>query len=143
MKKEKENNSNPNTYTIIPDALLEKETLTSNAKIILGKILNLSRSCKEVKISNARLSQLICADIRTVQRAKKELVKQGLIKIVQEEKGRGNLATIQVNKEKVNEFLGFNYFIPEKTETPTPAYEDKGEDYYSQRAIEMIMILNR
>lgn len=115
-----------NTYTTIPDTLLEKETLSLNAKVILGKILNLCKNCKEVKISNANLSQLICADIRTVQRAKKEITELGLISITQEEKGKGNLASIQVHKQKINDFLGYEYFEEKKVLT-------QQSDYYKNK----------
>ena len=110
--------SREHTYTSIPDDLLMKDGLSLNAKVVFGKILNLCKNCKEVTISNGRLSQLICADIRTVQRAKAELRELGLITIIQEEKGRGNLANIQVNKKKVNEYLGFEYFQLEKKHSP-------------------------
>lgn len=125
-----ESKTQPHTYTVIPDTLLEKETLSLNAKVILGKILNLCKNCKEIKISNQRLSQLICADIRTVQRAKKELVELGLITIIQEEKGRGNLADIQVHRQKVNGFLGYNYFETERIATPVRPTQN---DYYKNK----------
>ena len=121
---EKKGKPNQERYTTIPDVLLEKEGLSLNAKVIFGKILNLSRSCKEVKISNERLSQLISSDIRTVQRAKKELRELGLISIVQDDKGRGNLATVQVNKMRTNAFLGFQYFqLVEKKDDIVPEGE--------------------
>lgn len=117
MKAETENKPKQ-TYTIIPDVLLEKEDLSINAKVILGKILNLSRNCKEVKISNDRLSQLLGnACRRTVQYAKKELIEKKLISVSQEEKGRGNLATIQVHREKVNTYLGYEYFHQQKDDS--------------------------
>lgn len=115
--------SREHTYTSIPDDLLMKDGLSLNAKVVLGKILNLCKNCKEVTISNGRLSQLICADVRTVQRAKAELREQGLISITQEEKGKGNPANIQVNKRKVNEYLGFEYFqLKEKKDEPVETW---------------------
>ena len=99
------------TFTTIPDDLLEKQGLTLNAKVILGKILNLWKGCKQVTITNKRLSQLLGGvSTDTVKRAKRELTSLGLIKIVQDTKGRGNLATIQVDEKAVNRFLGYQYF---------------------------------
>lgn len=116
--------SREHTYTSIPDDLLMKDGLSLNAKVVLGKILNLCKNCKEVTISNGRLSKLLGnACTRTVQYAKKELVELGLITIIQEEKGRGNLANIQVNKKKVNEYLGFEYFkLKEKKDEPVETW---------------------
>lgn len=106
--------------TRIPDELLEKEKLSLYAKVILAKVLGLWKNCnKEVFISNARLSKLLGGvTIRTVQRAKKELTDLKLIKIVQEEKGKGHLAHIKVAEAKVNEYLGFEYFQEEKNDAP-------------------------
>lgn len=114
------------TFTTIPDDLLEKQGLTLNAKVILGKILNLWKGCKQVTITNKRLSQLICSDERTVQRAKSELTKLGLISVHQETKGRGNLATIQVDEKAVNRFLGYQYF-KEKPAVSKDKSQPKGE----------------
>lgn len=98
------------TYTTYPDVLMGKKQISLQARVILSKILNLWKNCKKVTISNERLSQFIGLDERSVRRAKSDLVKEGLIEVVQEEKGRGHLATIQVNEKKVNEFLGYNFF---------------------------------
>ena len=105
--------------TRIPDELLEKEDLSLSAKVILAKVLGLWKNCKEVFISNARLAQLLGGvSTDTVKRAKRELTKLGLIKIVQEEKGKGHLAHIKVAEAKVNAYLGFEYFQEEKNDTP-------------------------
>lgn len=106
--------------TRIPDELLEKEKLSLSAKVILAKVLGLWKNCnKEVYISNARLAQLLGGvSTDTVKRAKRELTKLELIKIDQEEKGKGHLAHIKVAEAKVNEYLGFEYFQEEKNDTP-------------------------
>lgn len=106
--------------TRIPDELLEKEKLSLNAKVILAKVLGLWKNCnKEVYISNARLAQLLGGvSTDTVKRAKRELTDLKLIKIVQEEKGKGHLAHIKVAEAKVNAYLGFEYFQEEKNNTP-------------------------
>lgn len=97
--------------TRIPDELLEKKDLSLNAKVVLAKILGLWKSTKHVFISNERLAQLLgSVSTDTVKRAKRELTNLGLIKITQEEKGKGHLANTQVMESKVNDYLGFKYF---------------------------------
>ena len=103
------------TSTTFPDELMGKKEISLQARVILAKILNLWTNCKKVYISNSKLSQFIGLDERSVRRAKSELVKLNLISVHQETKGRGNLATIQVDEKEVNKFLGFQYF-PEKRE---------------------------
>lgn len=111
--------------TRIPDGLLEKEKLSLSAKVILAKVLGLWKNCnKEVFISNERLSKLLGGvTIRTVQRAKSELTELKLIKIDQEEKGKGHLANITVDEAKVNAYLGYDYF-QEKEKNDTPAKKE-------------------
>lgn len=120
---------NQHKYTIIPDELLGKQELSLPARVILGKILNLWKSTGKVKVSNANLSQLMGGlDERSIRRAKSELVKQGLITISQEVKGRGHLASIKVKEKAVNKFLGYQYFptkgnkavADNKNNTPLP-----------------------
>lgn len=123
--------------TRIPDELLEKEDLSLSAKVILAKVLGLWKNCnKEVYISNARLAQLLGGvSTDTVKRAKRELTKLGLIKIVQEEKGKGHLAHIKVAEAKVNAYLGFEYFQEEKNNTPakkeTAPKVNNGQNIYA------------
>lgn len=123
------NNSNKR-YLAIPDALLEEETLSLSAKVILSFIIGLEKNNLPVQVSNDKLSQYITGSKSTVKRAKKELKELGLITIVQEEKGRGNLATIQVHREKVNGFLGYNYFEIERIATPVLSIQN---DYYKNK----------
>ena len=98
------------TSTTFPDELMGKKEISLQARVILAKILNLWTNCKKVYISNSKLSQFIGLDERSVRRAKSELVKLNLISVHQETKGRGNLATIQVDEKAVNRFLGYQYF---------------------------------
>lgn len=123
------NNSNKR-YLAIPDALLEEETLSLGAKVILSFIIGLEKNNLPVRVSNDKLSQYITGSKSTVKRAKKELKELGLITIVQEEKGRGNLATIQVHRQKVNGFLGYNYFETERIATPVLSIQN---DYYKNK----------
>lgn len=115
-------------FTVIPDVLLEKDDISDTAVRILAKVLNLWSNTGKVFISNERLMKLCGgASESKVQRAKRELVRLGLIKVSQEEKGKGHLASITVDERKVNAYLGYAYFpvVDEKAEadknnTPQP-----------------------
>lgn len=123
------NNSNKR-YLAIPVALLEEEILSLSATVILSFIIGLEKNNLPVRVSNDKLAQYIKGSKSTVKRAKKELVELGLITIVQEEKGRGNLATIKVNKKNVNNFLGIDYFNTGKVATPAIPTQS---DYYNNK----------
>lgn len=133
-------------YTKVHYCVLSQGEISLTARLLLSIYLGLWESCGIVTITNKTISQLLAESERQVQRAKKELTDLGLISITQEKRGRGNLATVQVNEGRVNEFLQREYFPVKKGlgENPlsegenTPPPPSPGDEPWSRRMTEVI-----
>lgn len=125
MKKSRKFNYNkiPGGTYIIPTRNLPG--LSHTAQHILFYIISLHSNFKEVRVSNSQLVELTDTSVSTVQRTKKKLVQAELLKITHNP-GSGNRDLFEVNEEKVNELLGFDFFGEEEKEVREPQFTHQG-----------------
>lgn len=105
-----EDNVVKRTETRIPDELLKKEDLSLTAKIVLAKMIEIWKTRTNPTFGNNSLAESLGLGVKAVIKAKRDLTKLGLISLIKIKKDNWHISRIIVDENKVNEYLGFEYF---------------------------------